>query len=90
VILLNLVIVGLVASVLAGDDSAMQFGSPAGFTIAGALALVSVAGAIVLLAFTVGAWRQRAWRIVARLHYTLVATAALYFIWYLTAVNVLF
>jgi hypothetical protein len=89
VILLNLVIIGLVASVLAGDDSAMQFGYPAGFTVAGALALVSVAGAIGLLACAVGTWRQRAWGIIARLHYTLVTLATLYFIWYLNAIKIL-
>jgi hypothetical protein len=88
-ILINLVIIGFVASVLAGDDSVMQFGYPAGFTNAGILALVSGLGAICLLACVIGVWRQRAWGIIARLHYTLVAVAALYFIWYLNAVNVL-
>jgi len=88
-ILLNLMIVGLLVSVLAGDDSLMQLGYPAGFTIAGILALVSGAGTIALLACALGAWRQRAWGIAARLHYTLVAVAALYFIWYLNAINVL-
>jgi len=88
-ILLNLMIVGLLVSVLAGDDSLMQLGYPAGFTIAGVLALVSGAGTIALLACALGAWRQWAWGIAARLHYTLVAVAALYFIWYLNAINVL-
>jgi hypothetical protein len=88
-ILLNLIIIGLIASVLAGDDSVMQFGYPAGFTAAGILALVSGAGVIALLASVIGAWRQRAWGIIARLYYTLVAVAALYFIWYLNAVNIL-
>ena len=88
-ILLNLMIVGLLVSVLAGDDSLMQLGYPAGFTIAGILALVSGAGTIALLACALGAWRQRAWGIAARLHYTLVAVAALYFIWYLNVINVL-
>ena len=41
------------------------------------------AGALVLLAWP-------SWGIVARLHYTLVAVAALYFFWYLNAVNILF
>jgi CubicO group peptidase (beta-lactamase class C family) len=89
VILLNLVIIGLVVFVLAGDDSVMQFGYPAGFTVAGILALVSSAGVIGLLACTIGVWRKRAWGIIARLHYSLVAVAALYFIWYLNMVNVL-
>lgn len=89
VILLNLVIIGLVASVLAGDDSVMQLGYPIGFTVAGILALVSGVGAIALLASAVGVWRQRAWGTIARLHYTLVAISALYFIWYLTEVNIL-
>ena len=88
-ILLNLMIVGLLVSVLAGDDSLMQLGYPAGFTVAGILALVSGAGTIALLACALRAWRQRAWGIAARLHYTLVAVAALYFIWYLNAINVL-
>jgi CubicO group peptidase (beta-lactamase class C family) len=90
VILLNVVTIGLVATVLAGDESAMQFGYPAGFTIARILAYVSVAGAVALLACVIGVWRQRVWGIVARLHYSLVAVAALYFIWYLNAVNILF
>jgi hypothetical protein len=90
VILLDLVIVGLVVFVLAGDDSVMQFGYPAGFMVAGALALVSAVGAVALLAFCIGAWRWRAWGLVARLHYTLVAAAALYFVWYLSQVNLLF
>lgn len=89
VILLNLVIIGLVIYVLAGDESALQFGYPVGFTVAGILALVGSAGVIGLLACAIGVWRQRAWRVVARLHYTLVAVAALYFIWYLNMVNVL-
>jgi CubicO group peptidase (beta-lactamase class C family) len=89
-ILLNLIIIGLIASVLAGDDSVMQLGYAVGFTVAGILALASGAGAIALLACAVVAWRQQAWGIVARLHYTLVVVAALYFIWYLNEVNVLF
>ena len=89
VILLNLVIIGLVIYVLAGDESALQFGYPVGFTVAGILALVSSAGVIGLLVCAIAVWRQRAWRVVARLHYTLVAVAALYFIWYLNMVNVL-
>jgi CubicO group peptidase (beta-lactamase class C family) len=89
VILLNLTIIGLVVSVLAGDDSVMQLGYPIGFTVAGILALVSSAGAIVLLACAIGVWRKQAWGIIARLHYTLIAVAALYFLWYLYEVNVL-
>jgi hypothetical protein len=89
VILLNLTIIGLVASVLAGDDSVMQLGYPIGFTIAGILALVSSAGAVALLACVVAIWRQRAWGSAGRLHYTLIAVAALYFLWYLSEVNVL-
>jgi len=57
--------------------------------VAGTLALVSGALAIALLACNAGAWRQRAWGMVGRLHYTLVAAAALYFIWYLNEVNLL-
>jgi hypothetical protein len=88
-ILLNLVIVGFVVSVLVGDDSLMLLGNPTGFTIAGALALVSGVGAIALLACTMVSWRQQAWGIAGRLHYTLVAAASLYFVWYLTEVNLL-
>jgi hypothetical protein len=86
-ILLNLVIVGFIVSVLVGDVSLMQFGHPAGFTIASALALVSGVGAIALLTWTVMAWRKRAWGVAGRLHYTLIAVSALYFIWYLNEVN---
>jgi hypothetical protein len=89
VILINLVIIGHIVSVLVGDESAMQFGYPAGFTIASILALVSGTGTIALLACTVRAWQHRAWGMVSRLHYTVVAVAALYFIWYLNEVNVL-
>jgi hypothetical protein len=67
----------------------MQFGYPAGFTVASILALVSGTGTIALLACTVRAWQQRTWRIVSRVHYTVVAVAALYFIWYLNEVNIL-
>ena len=82
-------IIGFIVSVLIGDDSAMQLGYPVGFTIAGILALVSGTGTIALLVCTLRAWQQRAWGIAARLHYTVVAVAALYFIWYLNEVNVL-
>jgi hypothetical protein len=88
-ILLNLVIIGLVVSVLVGDDSIVQFGNPAGLTIAGGLGLVSGIGAIALLACAAWAWRKRAWVIIGRLHYTLVAVAAVYFVWYLIEVNLL-
>jgi hypothetical protein len=71
------------------SDSAMQLGYPIGFTIAGKLALVSILGTVLLLAFVVRAWQQRAWGIISQLHYTLVAVAAMYFIWYLKDVNVL-
>ena len=87
--LVNLVVVGLVVSVLLGDDSAMQFGYPVDLTIAGILALVSSVGAFAVLACSAGAWRQRAWGIAGRLHYTLVAVTALYFVWYLNEVNLL-
>jgi CubicO group peptidase (beta-lactamase class C family) len=89
VILLNLVIIGLVIYVLAGDEAALQLSYPVEFTVAGILALVSSAGVIGLLACAIGVWRKQAWGIIARLHYTLVAVAALYFIWYLNTVNVL-
>jgi hypothetical protein len=89
VILLNLVIIGLVASVLAGDDSVMQLGYPVGFTLAGILALVSAAGAIAMLLCALRAWRRSAWGRAGRLHFTLVAAAALYFLWYLSEVNIL-
>jgi CubicO group peptidase (beta-lactamase class C family) len=89
VILLNLTIIGLVVSVLAGDDSVMQLGYPIGFTVAGILAWASIAGAIALLACVVRVWRQRAWGSAGRLHFTLITVAALYFLWYLNEVNVL-
>jgi len=89
VILLNLVIIGLVIYVLTGDESTLQFGYPAGLTISSILTLVSGAGTFGLMASAVGVWRQRAWGIIARLHYTLVVTAAVYFFWYLNAVNIL-
>jgi hypothetical protein len=89
VILLNLVVVGFIVSVLVGDDSVMVLGYPSGFTVAGILAWVSVAGAICVLAWVAVVWRQRTFGVVSRLHYTLVAMAALYFIWYLSEVNVL-
>jgi hypothetical protein len=65
----------------------MQFGYPAGLTIASILALASSAGALAVLVWIAGAWWQRAWGLLGRLHYTLVAVAALYFVWYLNKVN---
>jgi CubicO group peptidase (beta-lactamase class C family) len=88
-ILLNLVIVGLVVSVLAGDDAALQFSYPTGFAIAGALSLVSGLVTVLLLALTAGAWRQQAWGIGKRVHYSLVTAAAVYFFWYLAHINLL-
>jgi hypothetical protein len=88
-ILINLMVVGLIISVLLGDESAMYFGYPAGLTIAGILALLSGVGALVVLVFAGAAWWRRAWGLVGRLHYTLVAVAALYFVWYLSEVNLL-
>jgi hypothetical protein len=44
-------------------------------------------GAFVVLIFAAAAWWRPAWGIVGRLHYTLVAVAALYFAWYLSEVN---
>jgi hypothetical protein len=89
-ILLNLIIVAFIVSVLAGDDSAMQLGYPVGFSIASILAVGSVLGTIALLVCTAAVWRRRSWRVVARLHYTLVAAAAFFFLWYLNQVNLLF
>jgi CubicO group peptidase (beta-lactamase class C family) len=88
-VLLNLVIVGFIVSVLVGDDSVMLLGDPMGFRLAGILALVSGIGTIAFLACVVEAWRQRTFRVGNRLHYTVIAIAALYFIWYLGDVNVL-
>ena len=88
-ILINLLIVGLVTIVLLGDESALYFGYPVGLTIAGILALVSSVGAFAVLGCSAGAWWQRAWGLAGRLHYTLVAVAALYFVWYLNEVNLL-
>jgi hypothetical protein len=58
-------------------------------TIAAILGLVSSAGTLALLVYIAGAWWQRALSIEGRLHYTLVAVAALYFVWYLNEVNLL-
>jgi hypothetical protein len=89
VILINLAIIVLVVSVLAGDDSVMQLVYPAGFAIAGILALVSGVGVLALVIYAIGVWRQRSWGSAARLHFTLLAAAALYFLWYLNQVNIL-
>jgi CubicO group peptidase (beta-lactamase class C family) len=86
-ILVNLVVAALIISVLVGDERTMQFGYPTGLTIAGLLALASSTGALAVLAWIAGAWWQGAWGLLGRLHYTLVAVAALYFVWYLNEVN---
>jgi hypothetical protein len=85
--LVNLIAAGFVLSVLLGDEAAIQFGYPTGLIIAGTLAVVSSGGALGLLVYTAGAWWQRVLSIGDRLHYTLVAVAALYFVWYLNEVN---
>lgn len=53
------------------------------------IGLVSGPGAVAVLACSAEAWGQRAWGLAAWLHYTLVAVAALYVVWYLNEVNLL-
>jgi hypothetical protein len=86
---LLLAAVGLVVYVLVGDVTAIQFGYPAGLTIAGILGLVAGIGSITVLIFAVITWWRRAGGVIGRLHYTLVAIAAFYCIWYLNYVNLL-
>jgi hypothetical protein len=88
-ILLDLVVVGTVLSVLVSDDSAMQFGFPAGFTVASALSLLTGFCTFILLVCTIGILRPRNLKFQTKLHYALVSLAALYFTWYLSLINLL-
>jgi len=89
VILLILIIVGLIISVLAGDESMIQFGYPSALTIAGVLGFIVGVGIIACLFCAIILWKQPARDLMSGLHYTLVVTAALYFVWYLNEVNLL-
>ena len=88
-ILLFLITIILIIIVLVGDDSLLVLGYPVELTIAGILGVIAGIGGIVLLIYAFFAWRERAWSIVGRLHFTLVALAMLYGTWYLNQVNIL-
>jgi CubicO group peptidase (beta-lactamase class C family) len=87
---LNLVVIGLIMpALLAESGSGLLLALPTNWLLAGALILVSAAGALTVLLCTVRLWQQRAGSIGGRLHYTMVAVAALYFVWFFLQANFL-
>jgi CubicO group peptidase (beta-lactamase class C family) len=89
-ILLNLVVIGLIIPALLSEsepESVLLFALPTGWLLAGTLVLISAAGALAVLLCTVRLWQRRAGSIGGRLHYTMVAVAALYFVWFFLQAN---
>jgi hypothetical protein len=85
-ILLNLLVIGLIIPPLV-SGSAPLVALPIGWQLAGALVLVSTAGALAVLFCTVRLWQRGAGNIWRRFHYTVVAVAALYFVWFFLQAN---
>jgi hypothetical protein len=88
--LLNLVVIGLIIPALLSEsepESVLLFALPTGWLLAGTLVLISAAGALAVLLCTVRLWQRRAGSIGGRLHYTMVAVAALYFVWFFLQAN---
>jgi hypothetical protein len=81
-------VIGLIIpALLAEETSVLLLALPTGWLLAGVLILVSAAGALAVLLCALRLWQQRAGSIGGRLHYTVVAVAALYFVWFFLQAN---
>jgi hypothetical protein len=87
-ILLNLMVIGLIIpGLLSESPTALLIALPTGWVLAGTLVLLSAAGALAVLLCAIRLWQRRAGTIGERLHYTVVAVAALYFVWFFLQAN---
>jgi CubicO group peptidase (beta-lactamase class C family) len=86
---LNLVfVVGLVVR-LGQVFSGVFYGTPAYFVALLVIPLLTAILTVGLVVFTVLAWRDDYWSALGRLHYSLIAVAALVFIWFVNYWNLL-
>lgn len=91
--LLNLLFVALLVPTLIvdnqGGDIKTLYGLPP--ILAGSLVipLLTTALAAILIVFAVLAWKRRYWSLGERIHYTLVAAAAVAFVWSLACLNLI-
>jgi len=87
---LNLIyFVGLFVAVMTLYPSAFANGAPPAIVALYCLPLLSAALALAMLVFAVLAWKNRYWSFIGRMHYSLVASAALVFIWFLNYTDLL-
>ncbi|MCL4425138.1 MAG: hypothetical protein M1553_06815, partial [Firmicutes bacterium] len=72
-----------------GGDIKTLYGLPP--ILAGSLVipLLTTALAAILIVFAVLAWKRRYWSLGERIHYTLVAAAAVAFVWSLACLNLI-
>jgi CubicO group peptidase (beta-lactamase class C family) len=87
--ILNLLFfVGFAATLMQGLSGSSPY-PPSWFVALLVLPILSAILSVVLLLFTVLAWRNRYWTVAGRLHYSLVVLAALAFVWFANYWNLL-
>src|SRR5690606_40318261 len=84
---LNLLFLILVAIALGSGEARLIYGFPTLFKVALALPLLALPLTVAALVFAVFAWRDGYWGRVTRIHFTLVALAAVAFLWSLHSWN---
>jgi hypothetical protein len=81
---LNLMyVVGLFVAVAVLGQGAFVYGIPPIIVALYSLPLLAAVLALALLFFTVLAWKNRCWSLLGRIHYSLVTSAVLVFLWFL-------
>ncbi len=86
---LDLVGLGFFVVVFLGSGDAIFYAQMPIINVMLAAWLVGAILAVPLLVFAVLSWKKRYWGVAARVHYTLMAAAALTFAWFLTYWNLL-
>jgi CubicO group peptidase (beta-lactamase class C family) len=71
------------------NRTGIVYGIPVSLKVLLTVPILTAVMAVILLVYTALSWRDRYWGEAARIHYTLIAAAALSFIWFLNHWNLL-
>ncbi len=87
--IINLVFIVVLAVILSGDTSALEFGVPVRLRLLLLLPFVSALLAAIMVAYSLMSWKRKRWGRFARVSYICVCMASVAFVWFLGFWNLL-